>query len=783
MEEFLLVLKNKKKPSAAGPDGITYEMINHLSDSAKTNFFEALNYSWKKCEIRDEWRKIKIVPIPKKGKDLELFTNFRPIALISVPFKIINLMVKERLQQFIDEENILPTNTFAYRKHLSTSMCINNLLYTINYYKSKGEKVIILSLDVEKAYDCVRIEMLLKILCEINCPTDIADWIINFLSKRTIVMGNESIEIYNGLPQGSCLSPLPFNIYTLGLHGISDENTHLFQFADDFVLLSAHKHFELANQNLQQKAIELQFLLSRLNLTYNTNKTSVMYIAKGPRKIPSIALQGTQITPVSSIKFLGRHIKNSLSLKEHYEEVIHSCNSSLNAIKMINNLKHGLLPNISINLAKSLVFSKTEYCISSMAHMPTYLNKKLTTFQNQMLRRSLGLTPSTPVQAIYALAVMLPPEQRSQYLTAKELIKFKCHNRQLYQNITNNPTNKTSLGLIYMKFKHIFDETIVNQREYPSSKFTFFLNLFNSTKNTQPNEFYRVILQEKTERLQNTGHTIWATDASISSTTTGCAICNISKNQNFLFKIPAKMSSLMGELHAINKAIDIMIEDNIRKATILTDSKNACLILKQNDTQNYLANNILQKVNNSSLTQLTIIWIPSHIGIAANERADFFAKHAAEVGSIIQTGLSIKDARSLIHQHLWSEWKENYKHISISKGTYFSQFFPEPPNRHWFSGFNMSPGEIKVINRLLTGHTYGKTYLSLINAENSNLCEICNTPNTENHQIFICPKYNNDRMNYNFFTKFSNLPAVLKSFACENFRELCDFIHKNHIQL
>lgn len=319
---------------------------------------------------------------------------------------------------------------------MSSSMCINNILHTINHHKNMGEKVIILSLDVEKAYDCVKIEILHKILQEIECSPDVTDWIINFLSRRILVMGDDSLEIYNGLPQGSCLSPLLFNIYTLGLHGISNINTYLFQFADDFILLSAHKDFDSANLNLQQKAIEFHNLLSRLNLKYNAEKTAVMYVAKGPKKVPYIRLQGTQITPVNSIKFLGRHIKNSLSLKEHYDEVISSCTTSINALKMINNNKHGMLPNISINLAKSLVFSKTEYCISSMAHMPAYLNKKLTTFQNQLLRRNLGLTPSTPTHTIYALALMLPPEQRSQYLTAKELIKFKCHNLQLYNSIS-----------------------------------------------------------------------------------------------------------------------------------------------------------------------------------------------------------------------------------------------------------------------------------------------------------------------------------------------------------
>ncbi|XP_058986606.1 uncharacterized protein LOC131806491 [Musca domestica] len=504
-------------------------------------------------------------------------------------------------------------------------------------------------------------------------------------------MGDDSLEIYNGLPQGSCLSPLLFNIYTLGLHGISNINTYLFQFADDFILLSAHKDFDSANLNLQQKAIEFHNLLSRLNLKYNAEKTAVMYVAKGPKKVPYIRLKGTQITPVNSIKFLGRHIKNSLSLKEHYDEVISSCTTSINALKMINNNKHGLLPNISINLAKSLVFSKTEYCISSMAHMPVYLNKKLTTFQNQLLRRNLGLTPSTPTHTIYALALMLPPEQRSQYLTAKELIKFKCHNPQLYNSITRNSTNKTSLGLIYSKFKHIFDEIVVNKAEYPRKNITFFMNLFNSSKNAQPNEYFRAILQEKLQKLISTGHSIWATDASVSINETGCAVCNITKDENFLFKISRKMSSLMGELHAINKAIDIMIEDKVNKATILTDSKNACQILKNNSVQNYLANDIIKKVNNSKISILTFIWTPSHIGIPANERADFFAKCAAQVGASITTKLAIKDGYSLVYQHLWREWNENYKNISTRKGTYFSQFFPELPTRHWFTGTNLTP--------------------------------------------------------------------------------------------
>lgn len=52
-------------------------------------------------------------------------------------------------------------------------------------------------------------------------------------------------------------------------------------------------------------------MLSYLNLPYNPEKTDVMYVAKGARKIPNIHLQGTTNAYVSKIKFLGKHKESS----------------------------------------------------------------------------------------------------------------------------------------------------------------------------------------------------------------------------------------------------------------------------------------------------------------------------------------------------------------------------------------------------------------------------------------------------------------------------------------
>lgn len=55
-----------------------------------------------------------------------------------------------------------------------------------------------------------------------------------------------TIEVRDGLPH-------LFNIYTQDLHGIENQKTLVYQYADDFLPISFDKYFDLAEANLQKK--------------------------------------------------------------------------------------------------------------------------------------------------------------------------------------------------------------------------------------------------------------------------------------------------------------------------------------------------------------------------------------------------------------------------------------------------------------------------------------------------------------------------------------------------
>lgn len=105
-DELHKVIHSKNRYSAGGVDLVTYKMLKALPDEALNNVRTALNDVFITNQMPENWRTIKIVPIPKKDKDLNIYSNYRPIALISVFLKCINLCIKDRISHFFEENNI-----------------------------------------------------------------------------------------------------------------------------------------------------------------------------------------------------------------------------------------------------------------------------------------------------------------------------------------------------------------------------------------------------------------------------------------------------------------------------------------------------------------------------------------------------------------------------------------------------------------------------------------------------------------------------------------------------
>ncbi|XP_036317800.1 uncharacterized protein LOC118732796 [Rhagoletis pomonella] len=779
-EELVDTLKKKNNNSAGGQDRTTYKMIKSLPDNTLNNLRTALSDVFLTNQIPDSWRTVKVVPIPKKDKDLNGFRNFPPIALISVLLKCINSCLKNRIEQFLDGNEILPNTTFAYRKARSATMAVNYLVQELTINKQKGNKIIICSIDISNAYNCVPTSALTKILEECNINSNYIIWFQSFLKKRILKLGKESVIINDGLPQGSCLSPLLFNLYTKSLHDFEDDSTDIFQFADDFLIMVHDRHLQSLTQKLQLKLKTFIDKCSDLNFNINTHKTKSIYFAKTNKKQLDIKIDNLAIEQVNQIKFIGRTLNSSLTVTSHFNKLIKKAANNVKLIQMITTVKAGVTPKVAVNLYKSLVRSKIEVARSTTHNLPKTTNNKIMAFQNKSLRRCLGLTPSTPVHNIYALANEFEPKEREMLLTSRELIKLKFINVNAYNNVAFHNQLNSSYSKTYYQFKEILDNVSTQTAFTKNRELRITKKLLAKKKTELPKQQIKAEYYSLFQKYKENNFTIFATDASGGVNSMGCGVYNVSQKQHFYFSIDFKSSSAFSEMWAIAKAVDIAFEDNLKKIVIFTDSLASCQLLSQETSNNYIVANIHNTLNKAKI-QCEVVWTPSHVGIEFNEIADYIAKLAVDVGAPLATKLTPEEALSQINTIIKNNWNTKYQTISQEKGKTLANFFPEIPNKPWYHNSTLEAKEIKTINRLLTGHTYDKEYLNRIKIVDTNICDTCHVLDNYTHMIFACKRYDTIRNKYNAVKNHKDCTEILKKRDCATLKELCNFIQEANL--
>jgi ribonuclease HI len=784
LKELKSALK-KSHDTSAGPDEIHYQLLKHLPTTSLKVLLDIYNEVWQTGNFPKLWGKAIVVPIPKPGKDHTDASNYRPIALTSCVCKIMERMVNDRLVWYLESNNLIAKNQSGFRRQRGTNDHLVRFESFIREAFIKKEQVVAVFFDLESAYDTTWKYGIMKDLHDIGLRGRLPTFIGKFLDERyfKVRVGNtlsDSHEQEMGVPQGCILSVTLFSIKINNIVKAIHPGIECFLYVDDFCICYRSKQMHTIERQLQQVINNLQHWSNTNGFKFSKTKTKCMFFCnkRGVHPDPELFLNGSRIEVVPEFKFLGLIFDSKLTFIPHINYLRNKCNKALNLLRVVSNYDWGADRKVLLRLYRSLIRSKLDYgCFVYGSARQSYI-KKLDTIHHQGLRLVLGAFRTSPIQSLYAEANEPSLYIRRRKLAMQYFIKLKSNPKNPTYNVVFNPSFKelflrkprvippfslrcgADVACLNVDLKSVAEHGVSDTPPWTRHCAIYNYELAADKKASTDPEIFKSKHNEMKDRHPNFNY-IYTDGSKIADQVASAAV---SEDDVVSTRLPRQASIFSAELKAIDLALDLIEREGYWRYIIFTDSMSAMQALENiSDNVNPLLNNILNKISRiCEGTTLIFCWLPSHVGIAGNEKADRAAK-AALSDEIEPLKIPYNDFKPSINNFIHDVWQRSWS----DPGNANNKLYAVKPVISESTLCGMSRREEVVLARLCIGHAY-LTHSYLLKREAHPQCS-CGDPLTIQHILIHCNRFNSVRRR---FYNVSNLKDVLTTHAFKVFEFL-----------
>ncbi len=328
--------------SAPGCDNVPASVLKQNIHVFSKPLLHLVNLSISSGVFPSIYKIAKVFPL-YKANDYTDKNNFRPISLLSVFSKVLEKAVKEQLVAYLETNNILSEEQYGFRENRTITDVLFNVNKDIHDAISKDDKIMLVFLDIKKAFDSIDRDKLIIKLEAIGVRGNALSWFTSYLDGRRQCVSmygvnSDLLPVNYGVVQGSTLGPILFLIYINNISKLR-LNGKLFLFADDTLIFLRGKSWNEVRIAAMHDLMYLKTWFDQNILSLNVSKTKYLPISLRSRtdfnlndiiihmcnNYHNFNCNCESIEKVTSYKYLGVTFDSRLNWSQHIESLKKSC--------------------------------------------------------------------------------------------------------------------------------------------------------------------------------------------------------------------------------------------------------------------------------------------------------------------------------------------------------------------------------------------------------------------------------------------------------------------------
>jgi len=764
MSELRAAVQRTRENSAPGLDRISYVIIKQIPLPGLETLLEIFNLIWRTGQLPSDWKHSIITPIYKDLKNKHDPASYRPISLTSSLCKIMERMVADRLINFLEGEGLLSDHQAGFRGGRGCIDQIMRLQDEINKALSIKQSTLAVFIDLQNAFDTLWRPGLLDRIRSLGISGHMFSFIADFLSKRTIQVRvggslSESLELENGTPQGSVISPLLFIIMMDGCPVARDRlGPRLSLFADDASVYQSGFHLPTITNNIQLHINKIQAWCDTVGFKISTTKTVCVLFTRmvNIKPIP-ITLNGQTLQYVPTAKFLGMIFDSKLQWTHHIKYIEEKSSKRLNLMRAVAGQSWGAGKRVLLTLYKALILSLLDYGCQAMGNASIANISKFTIIQNKALMIINGAMKGTPIMALEIESGVLPLPLRREALS----LVYACKINSQINNPTSSILNYTTHQIMSRNnngntlFTKLTLPTLIKlnidlTRPHPLSLLSDYWTPVPSQIDYSLSQGY--VIYSPAEQLARSMSLINGrfvdmvqlyTDGTMGGNRRAASSVWVpSSGFERAVRLPDGLGVFTAELFAVGMALDhILTLAPDGKYVIFTDCLQAVRALHSGHPRYhsdiYVEVKRLVREMVDEGVDITIAWIPGHVGVPGNIQADRLCRQALTDNNIhtLETRQQLFDKINYIDLYIESKWQRLWNSATV--GLHYKSIQPTVDRKIKYT-FGGGREMETMITRLRLGKVRLNHYLHRLGLHPTGLCPACGDQETIEHYLLRC---------------------------------------------